>query len=314
MAPLPAKWVTINKPFNVTGLDFAGPFVCKTSLLKRAQTTKGYLCIFVCFATKATHFEFLSSMSVNHFIATLQRFIARRGTPHTLCSDNAKTYVSAAGKMHELAKLFESLPSDVTCFLSNYGINWKFIPPYAPHHGGLWEAAVKSAKTLLYHCIGDKALTYEEFDTIFTHTESILNSQPLTELSSQPAEATSVLTPGHFLVGGPLTAPPQPIETKEILSTCHWRHCNQMTQFFWSQWSKEYPCTLMNRTKWKVTERNLQIDDLVVVKSINTSPLSWPLGRIVALHPGKDGLVRIATIKCASGNIVRDLSIIHRLI
>ncbi|XP_039299754.1 uncharacterized protein LOC120355430 [Nilaparvata lugens] len=216
--------------------------------------------------------------------------------------------------MHELANLLESLPSDVTCFLSNHGINWKFIPPYAPHHGGLWEAAVKSTKTLLYRCIGDKALTYEEFDTIFTCIESILNSRLLTELSSQPAEAASVLTPGHFLVGGPLTAPPQPIETKEILSTRCWRHCNQMTQFFWSQWSKEYLCTLMNRTKWKVTERNLQIDNLVVVKSINTSPLSWPLGRIVALHPGKDGLVRIATIKCASGNIVRDLSKIHRLI
>ncbi|XP_039291700.1 uncharacterized protein LOC120353113 [Nilaparvata lugens] len=252
MAPLPAERVTINKPFNVTGLDFAGPFICKTSLLKRAQTTKGYLCIFVCFATKATHLEFLSSMSVNHFIAALQRFIARRGTPHTLCSDNAKTFVSAARKMHELAKLLESLPSAVTCFLSNHGINWKFIPPYAPHHGGLWEAAVKSAKTLLYRCIGDKALTYEEFDTIFTRIESILNSRPLTELSSQPAEAASVLTPGHFLVGGPLTAPPQPIETKEILSTRRWRHCNQMMQFFWSQWSKEYLCTLMNRTKWKV--------------------------------------------------------------
>ncbi|XP_039276065.1 uncharacterized protein LOC120349651 [Nilaparvata lugens] len=232
MAPLPAERVTANRPFNLTGLDFAGPFSCKTSLLKRTQTTKGYLCIFVCLTTKATHLEFLSSMSVNNFIAALHRFIARRGAPHTLFSDNAKTFTSAARKMYELEKLLKTMPSEVKCFLSNYGINWKFIPPYAPHQGGIWEATVKSAKTLLHRCIGDTALTYEEYDTIFVRIESILNSRPLTELSSEPAEAASVLTPGHFLIGRPLTAPPQPIETKELLVARRWRLTNQMTQYF----------------------------------------------------------------------------------
>ncbi|XP_039300707.1 uncharacterized protein LOC120355998 [Nilaparvata lugens] len=128
MAPLPAERVTANRPFNLTGLDFAGPFSCKTSLLKRTQTTKGYLCIFVCLTTKATHLEFLSSMSVNNFIAALHRFIARRGASHTLFSDNAKTFTSTARKMYELENLLKTMPSEVKCFLSNYGINWKFIP------------------------------------------------------------------------------------------------------------------------------------------------------------------------------------------
>ncbi|XP_039297893.1 uncharacterized protein LOC120354602 [Nilaparvata lugens] len=219
MAPLPAERVTVNKPSNVTGLDFAGSFMCKTSLLKRTQTTKGYLCIFVCFATKATHLEFLSSISTNTFMAALSHFIARRGTPHTLFSDNAKTFIATAKKLQEVSRLMSLFPSDFNCFLANHGINWKFIPLYAPHHGGLWEAAVKSAKNLLHRYIGDAPLTYEEYTTILTRIESILNSRPLTEMSSQPTEAATVLTPGHFLVGGPLTAPPQPIESGK--DTCH---------------------------------------------------------------------------------------------
>ncbi|XP_039297845.1 uncharacterized protein LOC120354566 [Nilaparvata lugens] len=122
--------------------------------------------------------------------------------------------IATAKKLQEVSRLMSSFPSDLNCFLANHGINWKFIPPYALHYGGLWEAAVKSAKNLLHRCIGDAPLNYEEYTTIFTRIESILNSRMLTELSSQPTEATTVLTHGHFLVGGPLNAPPQPIESK----------------------------------------------------------------------------------------------------
>jgi len=91
----------------------------------------------------------------------------------------------------------------------NERINWHFIPPKAPHMGGLWEAAVKSAKFHIKRIIGEASLRYEEFLTLLTQIEAILNSRPLTPLSSDPSDL-SALTAAHFLIGCPITSYPKP--------------------------------------------------------------------------------------------------------
>uniref|UniRef100_A0A2S2QM19 Integrase zinc-binding domain-containing protein n=1 Tax=Sipha flava TaxID=143950 RepID=A0A2S2QM19_9HEMI len=78
-------------------------------------------------------------------------------------------------------------------------------PQAAPHFGGLWEAAIKSAKTHLKRVIGTQILTMEEMMTLTVSIEGILNSRPLTTLSikkiySSSNDSTS-LTPGNFLIG-----------------------------------------------------------------------------------------------------------------
>jgi hypothetical protein len=89
-------------------------------------------------------------------------------------------------------------------FLANEGCDWKFIPPHAPHFGGLWEAAVKSMKYHLRRTLGSHIATDKELTTLFAEIEACLNSRPLCTWSDDPFNQ-AYLSPGHFLIGEPLT-------------------------------------------------------------------------------------------------------------
>ncbi len=71
-------------------------------------------------------------------------------------------------------------------FCTHRNIEWQLIPEHGPHFGGLWEAAVKSAKKHLRLTIGDSKLSFEELTTVLTQVEACLNSRPLIPASLYP--------------------------------------------------------------------------------------------------------------------------------
>jgi hypothetical protein len=56
--------------------------------------------------------------------------------------------------------------------LTTEGCTWRFIHPHRPHHGGLWEAAVKSMKYHFRRVLGSQIATYEELCTLLYEIEA----------------------------------------------------------------------------------------------------------------------------------------------
>ena len=106
MGQLPAQRVCPNAPFSVSGIDFAGHFIIKKGHTRKPVLVKTYVCIFVCLSTKATHLDTVSDLTTDAFIAALKRFIARRGLPNEVYSDNGSNFVGASNDLKFLYSFF----------------------------------------------------------------------------------------------------------------------------------------------------------------------------------------------------------------
>jgi transposase InsO family protein len=308
MGNLPAERVAPTRAFLSCGIDFAGPFMIKTSMRRNAPLVKGYVCIFVCFSTKAVHIELVGDLSTTAFINALNRFFDRRGRSVTIFTDNATNFVGANRKMKEWSDLFhsEQHKKKVQEALTDVGVQWRFIPPRSPHFGGLWEAAVKSMKHLLQKTVGNANLHFEELNTVLTRAEACLNSRPITPMSSDPND-TSVLTPGHFLIGDSLLSIPEPDLSN--IPTSHltrWRRVAQYSQIVWKKWSREYLNQLQERKRWAGAKGpKLEVDTVVLLREDNIPPLRWRLGRVTKIVTGGDGEVRVAEVRTSTRHVTR---------
>lgn len=309
MGDLPLDRVSPNRPFSACGIDYAGPISILKHRGRGAKTTKGYIAFFICFATKALHLELVSDLSSEAFIASLRRFCARRGTPNSIYSDNGTTFVGAKRKLSDLFKFVSRINQDekICYFLNHMNIQWHMIPPVSPHFGGLWEAAVRSAKFHLRRVIGNTNLTFEELSTLLAQIEAVLNSRPLTGVNGNDPDALDILTPSHFLTGDIITTPAEPINEEKLSLHSRWDMIQKLKLTFWKKWRVDYLGSLQNRKKWRVSKDNFRVNDLVILKEDNVPPSVWPLGKVVAVHPGTDNLVRVVTVRTAKGLFKRPI-------
>ncbi|XP_032682074.1 uncharacterized protein LOC116849241 [Odontomachus brunneus] len=317
MAPLPRDRVVSTAPFNVAGVDYAGP-VSLTASRGRGRgrgrrAFKGYIAVFVCFTTRAVHLELVGDYTASAFLAALHRFAARRGTPSTLWSDQGTTFLGASLELRTNLSDVLRQGGPVAQALVNDGTEWKFIPPSAPHFGGLWEAKVRSVKHHLRRVIGDRPLSFEEFSTWLARVEACLNSRPLCPLTDDPDDL-GALTPGHFLIGRPLNAIPEPSTEGVRPSTLsRWQLLQSMTEHLWARWSKEYLSQLQARRKWASPEDPPRVGELVVIIDARFPPSKWALGRILELFAGPNGQTRVARVRTQESVLTRPLVKLVRL-
>lgn len=118
-----------------------------------------------------------------------------------------------------------------------------------------------------------------------------------------------VLTPGHFLIGGPLIASPEVdlLDCREN-ALSRWQLVKQRVQHCWKRWRNEYLSTLQQRVKWLKPTRSVAVGDLVLLRDVNTPVSQWPNARVLEVHPGNDGIVRVVTVKTASSKYKRSVA------
>ncbi|XP_062713451.1 uncharacterized protein LOC134290347 [Aedes albopictus] len=302
IADLPSSRVTPTRPFAVCGIDYCGPVYIKSPVRNRAPR-KAYIAIFVCFATRAVHIELVSDLSTPAFLAALRRFVARRGRMKEIHSDNGTAFKGAANELRRIYEMLKSNEADrkqVLDWCAENEIVWRFIPPRAPHFGGLWEAAVKSAKNHLLREIGTVNVSYEDMCTLLAQIEMCLNSRPLVPIPTDPSDL-EVLTPGHFLIGTSLQAVPEhnlcDIPDNRLT---HFELTQKRFQRIWSRWVPEYLQQLQSRATKCKTPVTIKPGAVVVIKDDNLPPIQWPLGKITKVHPGKDGVVRVVTLRTST--------------
>lgn len=310
MSQLPSCRSIPQRPFLTSGVDFAGPIMLRASAGRGHKSFKGYICVFVCMTTKAIHLEAAVNLSAPGFISAFRRFVSRRGKCAELRSDNGTNFKGASGELQRMFNEASAFYKKCYKFLANEGTKWIFNPPAAPHFGGIWEAGVKSTKHHLKRVMGSSTLTFEELSTLLAQIEACLNSRPLTPMTSDPNDLAA-LTPGHFLIGEPLLAIPEPPAPDKVPIINRYLQVTKMRDDFWSRYRKEYLHQLQVLPKWNQLKDSVQVGSLVVIKDENLPPARWALARVSKVFPDAAGVVRTTELVTSTGPLIRP---IHKLV
>ena len=301
MGDLPKERCNIpTRAFTDVGIDFAGPFI--------------YMAIFVCFASKAVHIEAVSDLTTAACVAAFRRFVARRGCPSVIYSDNGTNF----SDLQVLQQVLKAEHQDsLQAKAAGLNIKWKFISLRAPHFGGLWEAAVKCAKRHLRIVMGNHKLTFEEFTTILWQIEQILDSRLISFISDDEKDDI-ILTPAHLCLGSQLESYPMK-ETKDlndlqkIFLPKRWAFIQNISTHFRKRWNKEYVSILQERNNWKLVVEPLKVGDVVYITDDNVPPLQWPLGKMTHVYSGPVKFVRVVKVKTATGTYSRPVHKLRKL-
>lgn len=179
----------------------------------------------------------------------------------------------------------------------SHGIRWHFSPARTPHFGGLWEAGVRSIKSLLRNVMSSQILSLEVFTTVLADVEASLNSRLIGAATVPTEDGESLFSPRHFLIGHALKAlhTINPINIK-IHASRRWNLVQHLIQEILERWTVEYLQQLMRVGKWYRADQPHKINDVVLIKDTDQLQRNWPMGRVIATYPGEDGDVRVVDI------------------
>ncbi|UYV71077.1 hypothetical protein LAZ67_8001639 [Cordylochernes scorpioides] len=261
--------------FEILGVDLAGPLYLKNK-------TKAWIVLFTCAVFRAIHLELVTSLSTEAFIQALRRFIAWRGRPTVIYSDNGTNFVGANNALKALN--WKKIVLDQNL----HKISWKFIPPTAAWWG----------------------VYYEEMSTILCDAEATINSRPLTYIH-EDFDSLIPLSPSMFLHDSKYVGVPDldKLDSKKFQD--RYRHCQRLREALRSRFRSEYLGQLVQKANERTPK--LSVGDVVIVKVEDKRRLHWPMARIVELFPGRDGHSRVAKVRTKLGTLIRPVQKLYPL-
>ncbi|XP_039520697.1 uncharacterized protein LOC120474476 [Pimephales promelas] len=301
MSDLPVARLRLFKPaFYSTGMDCFGPFSVKIG--RRVEKRWGI--IWKCLTTRCVHLDTLSSIDTDSFLMAFRRFVARRGTPFELWSDQGTNFKGGEREMYEAFKI---MSPELQQRLARQKVHFHFNPG-APHFRGGWEREIRSVKSALYASVGAQSVTEEVLRTVLIEVEGILNSKPLGYLSSDVSD-TDPITPNHLLMGRPDGSLPQVVYPQsEMISRKRWRHSQILTDLFWSSFIKYYLPNMQTRSKWQKDVEDIAVGSIVMLVDPQLPRAMWLIGKVTKVMLSVDGHIRAADVLINGRTYTRPVS------
>ena len=225
----------------------------------------------------------------------LRRFIARRGAPRQIISDNAKQFKLARkvlNKTHQEAMLNDQVQD----YATSRGIRWILIVELAPWMGGFYECLVGVTKRVLRKTLGTNCLALTQLSIILTEAEAVINSRPLVYVEND-INSGHVLVPNDFLsmnfnnVACDEYPEEKDLEYQPTVTISNadkllnvWKRGQQKLKQFWQLWKNDYLLNLRERVQMylkgpKKQAHNIpQVGDVVLIKE--NLPRGWCYPRI----------------------------------
>lgn len=293
MAPLPdVRLQAFTEPFTYTGVDCFGPFYVAVG--RRREKRWGV--IFTCLTVRAIHLEVIQNMDADAFILCFRNFMARRGQPRKIFSDNGTNFVKSERLLREELENVDF--NKVAREFISPELSWHFNPPSCAHMGGAWERLIRSVKRAVYDSL---PLHKTPSDALLTSclitVEGMVNCRPLTYLPID-SEEHEAITPNHFLrLSGNGCKPIGMMDDSVKTLKYNYQCLEQFANKCWRRFIMEYLPELTCRTKWYEKAQPLRVGDIVVIVDQKLPRNNYPKARVVEVFPGPDGQIRRAKIQ-----------------
>ena len=208
------------------------------------------------------------------FLNSFRQFLARRGSPELVRSNNHGKFASGKRKLNHSAKEWNQ--EKAADFLLQIKVQLPFNPPSGSHQGGPWERCIRSVRKVLHALIREQVLDDKGLSTFMCEAESIVNSRPLTKVS-EDIRHLEPLTPNHLLFFWySQSFPPGMFAKEDIYSRHRGRRVQYLSDVFWRRWVKEYLPNLQEAKIFRLRQ-NFQIRDIVLLTDEKSPRGLWPL-------------------------------------